>query len=1359
MVAPGPGVAGTALAGTSATTAPIAVPAGVTSGQIILVDLYLEASRTVTPPDGTWTEVGTRAATTTTWHHRFWKRATANDSGTYTFTWTTATYRRGCAVRYPGCVATGTPYDTGAGAPVSAARSSAGTVTPGVSLTTQGVDRLLVWSGTSFSSGSWTPPTAGGTWTERYDSNEIGGAEKSQAVAGATGTVTGTHSASDNQTAWLLALIPADVAVAVDDDQSAAITAGSPLGESVEALSINLAVDTDPAAATSTGAPGGETVSVDLADPAPAGVVAGAAGGEVVSVSVDDVPPAATMVGSPPGETAVAEEPGLPAGGAPFVSLWAVDPVTGGLVRLPHALKVDLSPVRNQAGAFRFDYPAFGLNFDRLHQRLVVDQVGLEVELWVGGSRFNALGGDILRAEGDDVAEDSVWSFSGKFFTHRLSRATVVHDPVDEKGERRFGSATAGTIMRTFLQEAQARGTLTELTFATFSTTHDSAGVPWARTVTLKFTPYGAGGLLTVLARLVDLGLCEGEVDRDKRLLLYNAGGAGRDLTTRTPPTILRRGRDLLESNRRIDVEDAGTDLYGTGAEGLYASTFDATARAKWDAQIEKVIDSNQIEDQAALTAFVQNAREQAVLAPMELTHGLVFGSNRPAPVSGFRINDWLYSDVGRGLERVRVAQWVLSQDVSGITGSVTLNDVIADRLTRLARRLAALADGSAVVGTSDPPVDDTLAPAAPTGVTATSSAYQDGADTYAVVTAGWAVVNTNSDGSAADDIAGYRVEYRYQSGPSTGWIVGKDRPGGSATSTSFGGVGAGIDIVLRVFAYDTNGNTSAPSAEVLITTETDATAPPTPSTPVVTPYLGQIKVVWDGLGSSGEAMPADLDYVELHVSTASNFTPVPGTLADTFSVVRGERVITDLPYGVGHFVRLVAVDMTRPVPNKSGPSGQGSATPSKVVGDDVLAGAVGSLQLADLAVVSAKIGLLAVNDAQFGGASVGKLEAGVLNVAVTNAGIIRTALTGARTEQDSGGFRVYNGSGTQTIALVPSGISYITGEFRTALTGMRFVWNAGGVEPDVLRIYPAAGANYATITADELAGQAVFKARGNSTRGDQSAGEVGAWPTEGFIAWAVSGSNVPFTRITCRQTNNEIVGPNNRIIMEERYPAPAGAGRVNALYHRTSSGVDIGQSFINHRRGNDNSAWLDQPVNSSGLIFGAGFVFVSNSDAGAIDIIALNVLASSSETKKRNIRPARFGRSEDMRAVDLVRAVRAKRFQYLHEGPGNRPPKPALKIRSLADDGTEVYTDAEWPYPEGPAPTRTGLIAEELEAVAPDMVHRRPGHPDVTIGVLDVAATAWGASADNADDIDDIRAELAELRAQIAALRPGGPP
>ncbi len=1306
MVAPGPGVAGTPLAGASGTSAPIAAPAGVTSGQIILVDLYLEASRTVTPPDGTWTEVGTRAATTTTWHHRFWKRASASDSGTYDFTWTGSTYRRGAAVRYPGCVASGTPYDTGAGAPVSAARSSAGTVTPAVSLTTQGIDRLLVWSGTSFSAGTWSPPTAGGTWTERYDSNEVTGAEKAQAAAGATGSVTGTSSASDNQTAWLLALIPGDVAVTIDDTAPAGVVVGSPTGESVEALSINLTLDDTVPAGTAIGSPAGETVSVDIPDTVPAAHLHGSPSGENVGVSISDTVPAAGLVRSPSGETAVAAEPGLPAGGAPFVSLWAVDPDTGGLVHLPHALKVDLSPIRNSGGSFRFTYPAFGKNFEFLHNRLIDDQVAVEVELWVGGSRFNALGGDVLQVEGDDVAEESVWTFTGQFFTHRLSWATVVHDPAQDKGERHFGAATAGTIMRTFLQEAQGRGTLTDLTFATFSTTHDSAGVPWANTVTMKFTPHADGGLLSVLNRLVALGLCEGEVDRDKRFLLYNAGGAGRDLTTRNPPVILRRAKDLLESNRRIDIGASGTDVYGTGAEGLYADAFDASARARWGQQIEKVVDSNQIENQGALDAFVQASRESVVLAPMELTHGLVFGTNRPAPVSGFRINDWLYSDVGRGLERVRVAQWVLSQDTSGITGSVTLNDIIADRLTRLARRLAALANGDAVVGTSNPPVDDGLAPAAPTGVTVDSVAYNDGYDTYATLIVGWSVVNTNSDGSAATDIAGYRVQWRPQVEGADSWRPPVDAAGGTVTSTSFGGVGSGVDVLVRVAAYDTVGNQSAWSAEVVILTETDSTPPPTPSTPTGGPYLGQAKIVWNGLGSAGETMPADLDFVELQMSLSAGFGTF--SVVDAFSTIAGERVITDLPYTVTHYFRLVAVDRTRPVANRSAPSGVLAIVPEKLVQIDIGPNAIGQAQIIDLEVVTAKIDNLAVNDAKFGSGSFGKLTAGVISVAVTNAGIIRSGTAGQRYELDAAALRFYDSGGTQTVQL-NGALNWILGELRTGLTGTRLVANPGGTNPDRIDFYPSSGSAKAMLQTRTFVGQALIDMIGGTTRGDGKTGQAGCHPEEGYVRWGLPESTTPHSYAVANEFATEVTGPQLDFIVEQRFDNALGDDRKMSFQLTNSSGTGIANSLLWLRWGGINQPWLARVNGNCGVLFDANSVSIVNGGGsfGPVAASAFNV--NSSEAVKEDVADARA-------LLDPLATIRAAR---------------AVKFRYSADKWFTPPPTEENPSPEPvqvEAPERVGVLVEEL----PEVLQVPIPQPDGTVSLgTDLASqlgVMWGA-------------------------------
>lgn len=210
MPAPAFGAAGTTLTATNSAAANVAVPASVAADHVILVHLYKENTAAVTPPSG-FTELTTAPATTgnVQTFHTFWKRATGADSGTYNFTWTGSVLRQAVAVRYTGCITTGTPLEgfTGAG------RSSNGTVTPGVSLTTTGPDRLIVWGGTSWevdAGGSWTPPSG---YTERVDSPAIGVATLTQAAAGSTGSITGTYSPGSNyQTATLLALLPVPTA-------------------------------------------------------------------------------------------------------------------------------------------------------------------------------------------------------------------------------------------------------------------------------------------------------------------------------------------------------------------------------------------------------------------------------------------------------------------------------------------------------------------------------------------------------------------------------------------------------------------------------------------------------------------------------------------------------------------------------------------------------------------------------------------------------------------------------------------------------------------------------------------------------------------------------------------------------------------------------------------------------------------------------------------------------------------------------------------------------------------------------------------------------------------------------------------
>lgn len=126
------GSAGTFLTGASAASAVVAVPASVAVDDVIVAVLYKENSAAVTPPAGftQLSAVNSLVGNQTFTQYVFWKRATAADSGTYTFSWTGSVWRSGQAFRYTGCIKTGSPFRDSA----SAASTVAVTNSPPVQL-------------------------------------------------------------------------------------------------------------------------------------------------------------------------------------------------------------------------------------------------------------------------------------------------------------------------------------------------------------------------------------------------------------------------------------------------------------------------------------------------------------------------------------------------------------------------------------------------------------------------------------------------------------------------------------------------------------------------------------------------------------------------------------------------------------------------------------------------------------------------------------------------------------------------------------------------------------------------------------------------------------------------------------------------------------------------------------------------------------------------------------------------------------------------------------------------------------------------------------------------------------------------
>jgi hypothetical protein len=625
------------------------------------------------------------------------------------------------------------------------------------------------------------------------------------------------------------------------------------------------------------------------------------------------------------------------------VTFWALNNDGTYNVALPDLASWQISLVESSPGAVTLDYPADGRNFDVLRSSVTADR-DLLVAIWIGGKDPGSLRAILNTAEGDDVAESAVWRFSGNFLNVRMEEATVAPRttvvtpptgpaPTEDLAAFRVYAATAGTIMGTLMQEAQARGTLTDITYI-FTGTVDSHGIPWSKTITLKISP--GTDYLAVLAALVEALMCEWEIV-DHELVLWDYGTRGTDYTTTTPPIILRAGDTLTDSPRKHTVRAAGTTLTVAGGEGLYTTVSDASAVARRGRRIEQYISQGSLTDPGSLSAYATAKLPSITAGTMEVGGGIALTGIGPEPLIAYRNGDWIWSDTGLGLERLRIKQLTVSCDSNGIlTAGLSLNDLIADQLEQLAHRMAGIEGGTTITGTSNaspviPDAPDTMPPTTPQGLVVTSLA-QPSPDLVprSAVFASWSAVTTNVDTTAISDLAGYTVQWRYLTPPLTNdW---NQLAAVSAASTSWSGVIAGQSIEVRVRAFDTTGNQSGWSTSAFHTTQTDATPPPVPSTPVVTEFLGTLTVTWDGLGSAGETMPSDFAGVQVHRSTTSGFTPGSATFIENMTGA-GARNYPDLPLGVTQFFKLISYDRAG---NLSAASAQGSAIPMPIGMGDI---------------------------------------------------------------------------------------------------------------------------------------------------------------------------------------------------------------------------------------------------------------------------------------------------------------------------------------------------------------------------------------------------------------------------------------
>lgn len=604
---------------------------------------------------------------------------------------------------------------------------------------------------------------------------------------------------------------------------------------------------------------------------------------------------------------------------------------------LPDFQSLDITPVFSAPGSVVVKYPHNGTNADLLH-----DDVELAVML--NGVEVPELRCIAEQTEGNDAdnsSDGSVWTYTCRTLLGILDRAVVypANWPNTEPPKQTYITATAGTILTSLFSKAQARGSLSWLTWD-FTATLDSAGVAWASTASLEFA---AGvGYASVVQNLVDAQLCEVRMV-GRKLQAYNQNTLGVDRTLGGTPLVFTRGRDIRESPRKSSTRDLITSLLVAGSNNIYAERVAGSGTIALWGRREGYLSLNNVTAVGAL-ATIGDAVVATQDAPLlEITHGLHFEEAvNPQPINDFNVGDWAYSDVDHGYERHRIKQWVASISGSGeVSGSVTLNDLVAEQIAKVHARLTSLEQGSTSPGASQD-VDDGKSPHVPTGLSATTSYYIRFGRARALITASWNAVTTNADGTPLADLQGYNLHWQYN-GDDPGQWRGTQQVDAGTTLTYIDEVDPGRVIHMQVEAHDKYGHSSGYSANYDITTAADTIAPAKSSPPTVVSNVGTLRVLWDGFDYLGQPMPGDFAGVEVHLGPNGSFTPDNTTLKDFLTgPAATATTITGLTYGQEYFARLVVVDTSG---NKSSPSDLTStshAILTQVVSTEIGTGQVG---------------------------------------------------------------------------------------------------------------------------------------------------------------------------------------------------------------------------------------------------------------------------------------------------------------------------------------------------------------------------------------------------------------------------------
>ena len=564
----------------------------------------------------------------------------------------------------------------------------------------------------------------------------------------------------------------------------------------------------------------------------------------------------------------------------------------------------------NAPGSLTCSYPMSGVNvglLDRDVAYLAIVEGGVESPDWF-----------VLDEDTDDESDPGgasrMLTIAGRGLMAVLEQAEVypkAHTPgaavTNMVAEHAFADSTPGTILKTFIDRAKARGCFPDLTYD-FTATTDSNGVAWPKVYDIT---YPAGTNYLTLAT----DMAENEWI-DLRMVGFKLQAFIPDTVlggTMLSNVVLRAGQQVLSGPRRRSRRGIISHLLGLGegkniVEVSSAPTATRYGRREGNAADGRLTTTGSVTNLANATLSQNTDAKEGITLKLALNPPA--GESWPIPGKDFTVGQRIAYDKRRDATgafepmRVRTITWEWGSSNDFPACSIEVNDVFVEGRIRTRRRVEGILNGSVVTAPPPvtPPVDRTW-PTAPTGLTVTPYLYVASNRDFAGASVSWVAPAVNSDGSPYTDHSHYQVQHSVSGGS---WI---GDPATQELTTYLESLPVGASLQVRVAATDTSGHSSGWVTSSPVTLPRDTTPPPRPSKLTCTVRLGVVTVTWDGKDSTGTAMPADFTWLRVFRSTDPGVSAPAGTFVDLIYVPNGSVVVSGLPYNVPQTFTAVAVD------------------------------------------------------------------------------------------------------------------------------------------------------------------------------------------------------------------------------------------------------------------------------------------------------------------------------------------------------------------------------------------------------------------------------------------------------------------